>query len=251
MSKATNLRMEKLVIVFLLVLLITSSFGALNISSSVSAQPAGVDISLNETETITPEPAAELTTAGGTFTTLVLNGTFQTPRWKAYVGNVSGRLALQDASSQSIYDWDLVTVSGQVYVTRHEDIDWASIDCASEQSILSEQLNLNIDDESADSINRTFNETIHRSFFVGTTQIVESSCRAIATYVDDARQEPSVESSFQEILLEDGSSNLVFASLIEQAQVGYDSQFYDFQLIVPEDPTAADPTTYYFFAEIY
>ena len=217
----------------------------------VYAQPTGVDIVLNETETITPDPAAELTTAGGTFTTLVLNGTFQTPRWKAYVGNVSGRLALADSVSRTIYDWDLATVSGQVYVSRHEEIDWSTIGCADTQSILDEQSFLSIDTNSVDSIINTFNETIHRSFFVGTTQISQSSCRAIATYVEDSQQPPSIEATFQEILLEDNSNRLVFATIIEQGQVGYDGNLYDFQLIVPENPVSVDPTTYFFFAEIY
>ena len=235
----------------LYIILVVLSVYSLLLTSSVSAQPAGIDITFNETEFITPDPAAELTTAGGTFTTLVLNGTFQTPRWKAYVGNVSGRLTLDDATSRTIYDWDLVTVSGQVYVTRHEEIDWSTISCANEQSILDEQTVLNIASDSVDSINRTFNDTIHRSFFVGTTQIAQSSCRAIATYVEDSKQPPSVDATFQEILLQDNDNNLVFATIIEQAQIGYDSGLYDFQLIVPEDPTSVAPTTYFFFAEIY
>ncbi len=218
---------------------------------NVHAQPTGVDIVLNETETIMPDPAAELTTAGGTFTTMVLNGTFQTPRWKAYVGNVSGRLALADSVSRTIYDWDLAVVSGQVYVSRHEEIDWSTITCADEQSILDEQSVLNIDVASVDSILNTFNETIHRGFFVGTVPITNSSCRAIATYVEDAKQPPSEEATFQEILLRDNANKLVFATIIEQGQVGYDGNLYDFQLIVPEDPVSFDPTTYFFFAEIY
>lgn len=224
-------------------------FGTLLMHISLG-QPSGAEITFNETDTIAPLPASNLTTAGGSFTTMVLSGTFQTPRWKAYVGNITGRLALRDSVSRTIYDWDLVSVSGQIYVTRNNSVDWSTVGCASEQSILDEEVFLNIQSTAPDSINRTFNETIHRSFFVGTTQIPQSTCHAIATYVEDEKQAPSVEATFQEILLQDSAANLIFTTIIEQSEVGYDSNPYDFQLIVPENPTAVTPTTYYFFAEI-
>lgn len=175
---------------------------------NTTAQPTGVEILFNETQTITPAPAANLTTAGGTFTTMILNGTFQTPRWKAYVGNVTGRLTLDDSSNRTIYDWDLITISGQVYVTRTDTINWGSISCATESSISNEQTNLNIQSTSADSINNTFNTSTHRSFYVGTTLITQSTCRAIATYIEDEKQTPTIEATFQEILLQDSSNNL-------------------------------------------
>ncbi len=214
------------------------------------AQPTGVDIEFNETDIPAPEPASEIATPGGSFTTLVLSGAFQTPRWKAYVGNITGGITLTDSGGSTIYDWTLETVSGEVYVSRNDSVDWSTIGCVTEQGIISEQSALNISDSSADSINRTFNNTIHRGFFVGTNFIANSTCRAIATYVDDTPQPPSEEATFQEILLEDGSGNLVFATILESAEIGYDSGSYDFQLIVPENPIAVTPTTYYFYAEI-
>lgn len=245
-SKFTSQKLNITQILFVLAILLIST----PLIQSALAQPSGTEITFNETETIAPLPASNLTTAGGSFTTMVLSGTFQTPRWKAYVGNVTGRLALRDSVSRTIYDWDLVSVSGQIYVTRNNSVDWSTISCASQQSILDEETFLNIQSTSADSINRTFNGTIHKSFFVGTTQILESNCRSIATYVEDEKQTPSVDATFQEILLQDTNANLIFATIIEQAETGYDSNPYDFQLIVPENPTSVDPTTYYFYAEI-
>jgi len=215
------------------------------------AQPAGIEIIFNQTDVISPAPAANIITAGGTFTTMVLGGTFQTPRWKAYVGNVTGNLVLADSNNRTIYDWELTIVSGQIYVTRTENINWGNIMCATEQTILNEQNFLNISETAADSINRTFNDTIHRGFFVGTTQIMESSCRAIATFVENIKQPPSVNATFQEILLQDSNNNIIFTTIIEQARTGFDSNPYDFQLIVPENPTRVQPTTYFFFAEIH
>ena len=45
-----------------------------------NAQPSGVEITYNATETAVQAPASSLTTAGGTFTTLILNGTYKNPR---------------------------------------------------------------------------------------------------------------------------------------------------------------------------
>ncbi len=240
--------MRKLALLGIVLLLIIS---ALLASTMLSwAQPTGVDIDFNDTDIPVLDPASEITTPGGSFTTLVLSGTFQTPRWKAYVGNITGGVTLTDTGGSTIYDWTLDTISGQVYVSRNNSVDWGSIGCVSEQGIAAEQSFLNISDSSADSINRTFNNSIHRGFFVGTTFIANSTCRAIATYVDDTPQAPSEEATFQEILLEDSSGNLVFTTILESAATGYDSSAYDFQLIVPENPIAVTPTTYYFYAEI-
>lgn len=216
----------------------------------VTGQPTGVDIMSNVTDAPLPTPASAITTAGGTFTTMVLNGTFQTPRWKAYVGNVTGRITLDDSAGSTIYDWELATITGRVYVSRNDSIEWDNVNCVSDPTLASEQAFLDIDDTFVDSINRTFNDTIHRSFFVGTQFIANSSCRAIATYVNDTRQPPSENASFQEVLLEDSVGNVIYTTMLEDAVEGYDSGLYDFQLIVPENPFAAVPTTYYFFAEI-
>ena len=86
---------------------------------------------------------------------------------------------------------------------------------------------------------------------VGFSVIPQSSCRAIATYVEDTKQAPSVDATFQEILLQDTNNNLIFTTLVEQGETGYDSNPYDFQLIVPENPGSSEGTTYYFYAEIY
>ena len=216
----------------------------------VYSQPTGVIVQFNETETPTAAPAAELTTAGGTFTTLVLEGTFQNPRWKAYVGNVTGSLTLSDSTQNTIYDWALTVVSGSVFVSRNDSIVWSGVSCASPTTIADEENFLNMTASSPDSISNTFNDTIHRGFFVGTVEIPESTCNSIATYVNNQQQTLSTTSAFQEVLLEDTNDNLVFTTMLEDSVTGFDGSLFDFQLIVPEDSTSVTPTTYYFFVEI-
>ncbi len=215
----------------------------------VLAEPEGAVIDSSTTETPAARSAGSLTTAGGSFTTLVLNATSQTQKWKAYVGNISGTLALRDSTNLSIYRWDLTTITGEVYASRNASINWTNIDCVQNSTLNNEETELNIDNNAVDSINETFNTSIHKQFYVGTTQIPQSSCRAIATYVNDQAQTPDVNADFQLILLEDQVS-MVYATLLEDSTAGYDNSQFDFQMIVAEDPTVTTPNTYYFWAEL-
>ncbi|MFA6073380.1 MAG: hypothetical protein WC758_04670 [Candidatus Woesearchaeota archaeon] len=234
---------HKIMVIFVLALALLLS------TTLIFAAPSGITITSNSTEQPVETAASSLTTAGGTFTTLTLNGTFQNPRWKAYVGNISGILTLDDSAGYSIYDWNLISISGEVYVSRNASVTWSNINCSNVANITSEDRFLNINSSSADSINKTFNTSVHRGFYVGTKQIINSSCRSVATYLNDTRQSANENAKFQEVTLSD-SVNLVYAILLEDNVLGYDNSRYDFQLIVPEDETKVTPTTYYFYAEI-
>lgn len=232
----------------LLFLLTASLFGQL--LPPVLAAPTGAELLDNVTETVAPTSAGSLTTAGGSFTTLVLNATTQTPRWKAYVGNATGTFTLRDALNASIYDWGQASMTGEVYVSRDSSPEWASVECANETSIAAEESFLNHTATSIDSISSTFNESVHRGFWVGTERITNSDCYAIATYVNSTAQTPDENADFQEVLLQDAAASLIFTGLIDQDAQGYDNSLYDFQLIVPEDEFSSTPTTYYFWLEL-
>ena len=145
------------------------------------AQPSGANITYNTTETKTPRAADYLNTSGGSFTTMILFSETQNLRWKAYAGNVTGVLTLDDSGNYSIYQWQLTAMTGEVYATRNNSISWSSIRCATYPEIYSEETSLNHTTSSADSINSTFFSGIHRGFFVGPTPIGQSSCRSTFT----------------------------------------------------------------------
>jgi len=234
---------RNLMLIVVIGLLMSSSYFVLS-------DPQGVTIVSNSTETKNATPATSLTTAGGSFTTLVLNGTFQNSRWKAFVGNISGALTLDDSSNSTIYDWDLAVVTGEVYASRSNNVNWGLVDCLDDTRLSTEETALSITTSKEDSINSTFNDTIHSSFLVAGNAITNSTCRAIATYVNDAAQAPTEDANFQEVLLDD-NTNVIYTSLLEQDQTGYDSgSTFDFQMIVPDEETAGVDTTYYFYAEL-
>jgi hypothetical protein len=214
----------------------------------LGVDPVGPQIISNVTEEPTPRPGQQLVTEGGSFTTLVLNVTAQTQRWKAYVGNVTGRLTLDDASNYTIYDWQLSTIAGEVYISRNSSITWSEVKCANASTISAEETFMNHTPSNPDSISNTFNNTIHKSFWVGTTLIANSSCPAIATYVNDTSQAATENATYQEILLTDGNS-LIYATILEENKFGFDFGIYDFQIIVAENEFV-DNTPYFFWVEL-
>jgi len=224
-------------------------FVMLNIAVFTIALPQGPTITYNHTETAPVQPAALVNTSGGTFTTLVLNITYQNDHWKAYAGNVTGKMALQDANSYSIYDWSLATVTGEVFASRNSSINWAAIQCAQPSTISTEDSALNQSALANDNIANTFNNTVHKGFFVGGVQISNSTCPSIDTFVNNTRQVVSENALFQEILLQD-SSKLVYTTLLQDKTQGFNFKKYDFQMIVAEDSQSVNPTPYYFWVEL-
>lgn len=224
-------------------------FVMLNVAIFTVATPQGPQITYNKTETAPVQPAAYINTSGGTFTTMVLNVTYQNDRWKAYAGNVTGKLALQDANSYTIYDWSLATVTGEVYASRNNSITWTQIGCANTTTINNEDSTLNQSASANDNILNTFNNTVHKGFFVGGTQISNSTCPSVDTYVNNTRQAATENASFQEVLLQD-NKNLVYTSLLENKHLGFNNKLYDFQMIVAENAQSVNPTPYYFWVEL-
>lgn len=243
-------RCNRYITVLLIIILTLTSLSSLTyLITMVLAAPQGVTITYNYTEEAPIRPADSHIAKGGSFTTLVLNVTSQTSKWKAYVGNVTGKLTLDNSQGNTIYDWALTVVQGEVYVSRNNSVNFTSLSCATPANILAEEAFLNINSSVDDSINKTFRQKIHKSFVVGGTGTIQNStCYAIATYVNDTAQPASENATFQEILLSDGK-NLVFVTLLENHKLGFDIGIYDFQIIVPDDPSLAS-TPYYFYAEL-
>ena len=229
-----------------------AAFILLLLSSITLAEklPANPAIISNVTETISQRPLTYLNTTGGSFTTLVLNASQQNYRWKAYVGNVTGELSLQDQSNYSIYDWALSTISGNVYVSRNSSIDWSNLECANSTTIAREENYLNINSTLLDSINSTFNESTHRQFYAAAQRIDPNTCPAISTYVNGTAQNNGQNNKFQEILLQDIRGSLLYTTIIENQILGFDNSVYDFQMIVAEDESKQTATPYYFYMEL-
>ena len=185
-------------IVFTLIALLM----AFNSSILVFAAPSGPTITFISNETKQPASARLINTTGGSITTLALNATTQNPRWKAYVGNVTGSLTLDDANDNTIFDWTLTNVIGEVYATRASgNINWSGTNCSNSTHISFEEKALNHSNKD-DNITKTFNSQTHDGFFVGTRQILQNTCFSVHTYVNSTSQ----QTAFEEVVLYDGTN---------------------------------------------
>ncbi len=136
-------------------------------------------------------------TTGGTITVVNINATTQNPHWKAYVGNISGKLALQDASSNAVYDWNVTSMEGEIYATRKSSIvDWENIVCASGAHVTAEETALNMTTSNPDSIVNTFDSMSHAEFYAGLTHVNANSCNSTNLYVNSQSS-----ADFEEVLL--------------------------------------------------
>ena len=236
-SKAILILAISLLVIFQIIFIAASPDG-----------PTNVNITSNRTKsTVSP---ATFNYSGGYLSTINMTAVTQTNRWKAFVGWVSGAFTLDDASGKTVYDWTLSSTTGQVYATRTSgSVTWASIGCASIANMDSENTAMS-QSSSQDNITATFRKQAqtHSAFTVGGTTITANKCNGtLNTYVNDATQ----DTSFQEMVLYD-TSNIVYATILENRIAGYDGSNYDFQMIVPENGTAgfSGKTPYYLYTEL-
>ena len=216
------------------------------------ATPSGPTVTFIQNETKQPSAARVINTTGGSITTVVLNATTQNTRWKAYVGNVTGTLTLDDANDNTIFDWTVTNVIGEIYATRSSSsINWSGVNCSSQTQIANENFALNHTNKD-DNISATFSSQLHRSFYVSTQQILQDSCYSVHTYVNSTSQ----STKFEEVVLYDSTiannGNIIYATPLEQDTYGFDNSTYDFQMIVPENGLAgySSSTAYYFYVEL-
>jgi len=243
-NKQRNLHLARILLAMLIVI------SALSISSM--AAPSGPTVTILANETKTATSAALINTTGGTISTVLLNATTQNVRWKAYVGNVTGSLTLDDANDNSIFDWTLSSIVGEVYATRFAgSVNWTGINCSNSTHISLEENTLNHTNKD-DNLTRTFNSQIHQGFYTGTRQILQNTCYSVHTYVNSTAQ----STRFEEVILYDDTNTtngkIVYATPLEQDQYGFDNNTYDFQMILPEvgTPGWQSSTAYYFYVEL-
>lgn len=188
--------------------------------------------------------------SGGYISTMNLDANFQNTRWKAFVGNVTGKYTLDDAAGYTIFDWAFATITGKVYATRDSDtIEWSSISCADSTEMAAENTAMLHGSASTDNLTRTFNKTTHSSFWSAGTFFSADACDyGVTTYKNDLPQ----TTDFEEIVMHDGTS-IVYTTILENNVQGYDpDKTFDFQMLVPENGTGGftGATAYYIYVEL-
>ncbi len=211
--------------------------------------------------TITPISSSRYTADSGKTTNAIagnitefnLNANSVTQTWQGYFGNITGRIILGSVNNDTFYDWSLTNPQGEIYATRLSTTPtWSSVACANSGNITAEDTALGVNQSrDADSVNRTFlNTTTFSTFYVGSVEINQGTQDCFATHMYNGTGPQSTY--FPEVLLTDGSGEIIYTGLIESDSIGFDDRSHDFQMIVGEDGHDGDtsPSVYYFYLEL-
>ncbi|MEK6968756.1 MAG: hypothetical protein AABX51_09115 [Nanoarchaeota archaeon] len=217
-----------------------------------NADPEGVSIGSfsNSTRTVTNGTAR--TDGKGTINFVSLSTTQQNFRWKAYVGNITGTLVLQDSDGYNIYMWALSTsLSGSIIASRNNTLNWSGIKCLNSTTLTEEQNQLQFQNSQDDNIDKTFNATNHSQFSINLIPL--NGCPTAYTFQNNTRQtENNSANVFQEIVIQDDVLRTAYVTGIHQDIYDYKSNASDFQMLLPDygNLSVAATVTYYFFVEL-
>jgi hypothetical protein len=233
----------------------------LSVSFAISGPTPESPLNISEEDTSSRQPnaAQTLTALGGNLTQLNIGTITQTISWQGYYGNVTGTIMLGDASGNTIYNWEAANPSGQIYASTSQ-VSFAdgNIECYNFSKsggdyvdLDAYESSLNMDANSADGINETFNETTsYDAFYIGATYI-NSTCPTV--YLFNSTN-VSTTDTYQEVMLYDLTANdVIYTSIIKPGGIkGFNNLDWDFQMIVAEDGHIGDttPTTYYFYVAL-
>ncbi len=230
------MRKRGIILVFMLVIIF-------NFISVSAVSPSGATLNPGSSETAPADAPESINAIAGNVTELNIFGYSTTQAWQGYFGNVTGAIKLADSSDNVMYNWSLTSPEGEVYASTSNSITWTSIACMGDTSALESSFNIASDD--VDGINETFNRKDHAEFYTNNIHFAAGTCNNTKVYDNTGT------GVFDEVLLTDGS-NVVFASLLQEDVLGFDSKTHDFEMLVLEDGHNTDTsvTPYYFWVEL-
>ncbi len=243
--------LELLKVLGVLIILGVFLFGF--ISAADPVRPDEIESIANETKSTSG--TLMFNVSGGYVSTFNLTATIQDDRWKAFVGNVTGSFTLDDSTGSTIYDWTLSSITGRVYATRNSStVTWSSIECSNNSLLEQENTWLshtNHDDNLTATFNTNLSDVDHDPFYVGGQYISADTCPTLSTYVNNQSQAQGAD-VFEEMALIDNQNITVYATILEEDAVGFDGNRYDFQMLVPENGSAAweGALPYYVYIEL-
>ena len=208
-------------------------------ASFAAAAPTGAACSAGSPQSWNGSAICNVTTQGGNITEVNLTVDSQTLAWQGFFGEVSGNITLRDNSGDQMYSWPGAAVTGEVYASSSNSIDWTTVTgvtlCTVDETLTG---------TGSDRVNNTFTRNNSVSGWSIGTVAVTDACQTY-TYVNNASQ----TTSFEEIILSATGATSIYATKINADTTGFDGLTHDYQLIVPETTTSST-TTYYFYAEL-
>jgi hypothetical protein len=206
--------------------------------------PSGATLTEGASSRGTNPSVGQIGAQAGNVTQLNIDQTRLTEIWQGFYGNVSGRIVLENAGSATFYDWQSAAITGEVYATRGQVANWATINCTNSTYWDLEETALNIPTAATDGINETFNATAHPSFAVGAKTFGANVCPSTRPYTSGG-----LPGNYYNILLNSNATNVVYTSILADNSVGFDGSNVDFEILVPTDKLTG-LSTYYFYVEL-
>lgn len=218
-------------------------------ANAAFAAPEPVEnITVLASERRIPPAGTSISAQGGNVTTVNIVSTSQTGAWAGFVGNISGNIVLDDAANATFYTWNITNITGEIYASRNSSINWNIIypvnNCAVDEDLTG---------KGSDRTSRTFTASDNTvNFSVGTIAINSSSACAVLPYVNDTKQKQLGTNFFENVILINSltaTNSTIYTGIVENGVAGFDSQLYNFQILVPINKTSGF-STYYIYAEL-
>lgn len=238
---------QKKAVLVLAISLLIAAVGA----NAVLATPEGVtNITILASQQKSPQGGVAIAAQGGNITSLNIASVTQSKAWQGFVGNISANLSLSDAAGSKMYMWNVTNISGELYASRNSSINWNNIYVVN---------NCDVDEiltgQGSDRVSKTFDPSANTvNFSVGTIAINSSTACAALPNVNNTKQKQLGSNLFENVILSPQQGTLqnitIYTGILQDQFVhGYDSQDYNFQLLVPVNKTSGF-TTYYIYAEL-
>ncbi len=198
-----------------------------------ATNPTGATDTEGTPETKGEGTAGNVVSEGGNITEVNLSGATQTTHWQGFWGQVIGAITLDDASDNTLYNWSIGTMSGNIYISnKSSGISWSS--CTN----VSASWCNNIVGTGDDSCTNTFDDST-KTFTIAGNSIpgvnITQTFNAAGT------------GAWDEGIL-NCSNEMLFAATIYNNANTFKNGNADFQAIVPVNGTATK--TYYFWIEL-
>lgn len=236
--------MNKKTIVLLMVL---SAFSCISFALADPSAPTNIDIGSSSSRDLSGLADQSVSAQAGNVTQINITALAITQSWQGYYGNVSGTMTLDDGDNNTFYNWTIASAAGEVYATRTSAVDFSTINCSNSTHIAAEETSLGQSATDTDAVSNTFDATLHPSFDVGSVAFTANACPSTNAFGPSGAQ----TNDYFQVLMQDGSANTVYSTLLNGTQSGFNGQSWDFQLLVGEDGHGnTATTTYFFFVEL-
>ncbi|MCX8000587.1 MAG: hypothetical protein N3A69_16820 [Leptospiraceae bacterium] len=246
------------------------------VNFALALSPNGADLFASTPQrTPTNYTPDSINAFAGNVTEVNIFGYSPTRTWQGYFGNVTGTIQLTDAQSRVMYNWSLASPQGEVYASTNSSILWSKIQCFNFTATgalnnvgseiagatnlygynltqLESMFGITFDD--VDGVDETFvyfgAPQGHDLFYTANLQFSAGECRSTRIFDSSGS---GVDGNFEEVLMyEPTTTSIIFASLLDENQLGFDGATHDFQMMVLENGHGTDTyaTPYYFFVEL-